>query len=65
MADESWQGDVSVFAFDIVGYSKRTNEGQLAIKSTTEDCLGKAGAKAEQIRQREWMKLPLCNPQAA
>ena len=54
MADTSWQGDVSVFALDIVGYSNRSNADQLDIKSTTEDCLERAGTKAEQIRQREW-----------
>ena len=53
MTDQSWQGDVSVFAFDIVGYSKRANADQLDIKTTTEDFLEKAGTKAEQIRQRE------------
>lgn len=54
MADTSWQGDVSVFAFDVVDYSKRLNADQLDIKSTTEDCLKKAGVKAEQIRNQEW-----------
>jgi len=54
MTDASWQGDVSVFAFDIVGYSKRSDADQLDVKSTTEDCLERAGTKAEQIRQREW-----------
>jgi hypothetical protein len=54
MADESWQGDVSVFAFDVVGYSARSNADQLKIARTTQECLEKAGDKAEEIRQREW-----------
>lgn len=54
MADPSWQGDVAVFAFDVVDYTARESEHQLEVKHTTEDCLKKAGAKAEQIRQPEW-----------
>jgi len=54
MADTSWQGDVSVFAFDIVGYSKLTDEDQVEFKGTTEDCLEKASRKAEKIREQEW-----------
>jgi hypothetical protein len=54
MASKDWQGEVSVFAFDIVGYSQRDNAGQLAIKSTTEDVLAKAGSRAADIKDRGW-----------
>lgn len=54
MADSSWQGDVAVFAFDIVGYGKRSNADQLDVKNTTEDALKKASAKATEIRAQGW-----------
>jgi hypothetical protein len=55
MSRSDWQGDVSVFAFDIVGFTRFDLQGQLRAKRLTDDVLDQALEELGiSVAQRSW-----------
>ena len=55
MADDDWQGDVSVFGFDVVGFTQQFDQArQVATKELTNRILQQAAREAGVVEQHSW-----------